>query len=158
MKSSDNQIVNVSARVITSLALIATLIFAPGLALAVDKDANEDQTESRIKYMHTKLKITTDQEAAWSRVAQVMIEEAKTMDALAQIRIEHAKNLSAVEDLKSYSEIADAHANGIKKLIPVFSDLYAGMSETQKKEADTLFREGVSKHKHKKGHKELADK
>ena len=53
--------------------------------------------------------------------------------------------MTAVDDLKSYGEIADAHANGIKKLTPVFADLYASMSDAQKKEADTLFRHGDRK-------------
>lgn len=158
MKLTDNQIIYASARVISSVALIGTLIFSSVTALAIDKDANEDKTELRIKDMHAKLKITPEQEGMWSKVAQVMLEEAKTMDALTQTRIEHAKNMTAVDDLKSYGEIADTHANGIKKLTPVFSDLYAGMSDTQKKEADILFREGVNQHKHKKGHKELAAK
>jgi hypothetical protein len=47
--------------------------------------------------------------------------------------------MSAVEDLKSYSEIAEAHADGLKKFIPVFEPLYASMSDAQKKDADKLF-------------------
>jgi hypothetical protein len=72
------------------------------------------------------------------------------MDALTQARVDHAKDLSAVDDLKSYGEITDAHANGIKKLTPVFADLYASMSDVQKKEADNLFRNGDHKHGYKK--------
>ncbi len=158
MKLSGNQFIYVSARLFTSVALAATLFFAPDIALAVDKDAHEDQTELRIKDMHTKLKISPEQEELWSKVAQAMLEDAKTMDALTQARIERAKNMTAIDDLKSYGEIAEAHANGIKKLTPVFADLYAGMSDTQKKEADILFREGVHKHNHKKGHKEATGK
>jgi hypothetical protein len=48
--------------------------------------------------------------------------------------------MSAVEDLKSYSEIAEAHADGLKKFIPVFEPLYASMSDAQKKDADKLFK------------------
>jgi protein CpxP len=53
-----------------------------------------------------------------------MLDDAKTMDALTQIRVDHAKDMTAVDDLKSFGEIADAYANGIKKMIPVFADLY----------------------------------
>ena len=49
--------------------------------------------------------------------------------------------MTAIDDLKSYSEIADAHADGLKKFIPAFEPLYAGMSDAQKKSADTLFRQ-----------------
>ena len=59
-----------------------------------------------------------------------------------QARFEKAKAMTAVEDLKSYSEIAQAHADGLKNFIPVFEALYASMSDDQKKDADTLFRYG----------------
>lgn len=158
VKLSYNQFINTRACLILSFALVATLLFAPGIALAVDKDAHEDQTELRIKELHAKLKITSEQEPLWSKVAQVMLEDAKTLDALTKTRIEQAKTMTAVDDLKSYGEIAEAHANGIKKLTPVFADLYAGMSDTQKKEADLFFREGAHQNKHKKGHKKSAGK
>jgi hypothetical protein len=48
--------------------------------------------------------------------------------------------MTAVDDLKSYAEITDAHADGIKKFTPVFATLYAGMPDAQKKNADGVFR------------------
>ena len=153
MKLSGNKFIYVSARLIASAALSATLVFAPGVALAIDKDAHEDRTELRIKDLHAKLKITSAQEEQWGKVAQAMLDDAKIMDALTQTRVDHAKDMTAVDDLKSYGEIADAHANGIKKLTPVFADLYTNMSDVQKKEADTLFRNGDHKHRHKHSHK-----
>jgi len=150
MKLSGNQFTYASTRLITAATLIATLIFAPGMALATDKDAHENRVELRIKDMHAKLKIMSAQEEQWGKVAQAMLEDAKTMDSLTQARIDHAKDMTAVDDLKSYGEIADAHAAGIKKLTPLFADLYAGMSDAQKKEADTLFRHGDHKHRHRK--------
>jgi len=48
--------------------------------------------------------------------------------------------MTAIDDLKSYGEIAEAHANGIKNFTSVFEPLYTGMSDAQKKTADTLFR------------------
>ncbi|WP_200877396.1 Spy/CpxP family protein refolding chaperone [Methylobacter tundripaludum] len=158
MKLSGIQFIYVSARLITSAALAATLVLAPRMALATDKDAHEDRTELRIKDMHAKLKITSAQEEQWAKVTQVMLEDAKTMDAQTQTRADHAKNMTAVDDLKSYGEITEAHANGIKKLIPVFADLYTSMSDAQKIEADTLFREGVHKHKNKQSHKKSGGK
>ena len=71
-----------------------------------------------------------------------MRDNAKKMDALNQARFEKAKALTAVEDLQSYSEIAQAHAEGLKNFIPAFEALYAAMSDDQKKDADTLFRQG----------------
>src|SRR5664280_480801 len=149
MKLSGNQFIYASIRLIRSATLAATLVFLPGVALATDKDAHEDRTELRIKEMHAKLKITSAQEEQWAKVAQVMLDDAKTMDALTQIRVDHAKDMTAVDDLKSFGEIADAYANGIKKMIPVFADLYASMSDAQKKEADAFFRYGYEKHSQK---------
>lgn len=150
MKLIGNQYTYASARLIAAATLVAALVFAPGMALAADKDAHEDRVELRIKDMHAKLKITPEQEEQWGKVTQTMLEDAKTMDTLTQARVDHAKDMTAVDDLKSYGEIADAHAAGIKKLTPLFADLYAGMSDTQKKEADTLFRHGEHKHNPKK--------
>jgi hypothetical protein len=83
-----------------------------------------------------------------------MRDNAKTMDTLTQARMARAADMTAVDDLKSYGEITDAHADGIKKLTPVFADLYASMSDPQKKVADTLFRHGDRKHgAHKRGQK-----
>jgi hypothetical protein len=149
MKLSCKQFTNTRARLIAAAVLVATIAFAPGVALAANKDAHEDRAELRISNMHAKLKITAAQEELWSKVAQVMRDDAKTMDHLTQARMDHAKDMTAVDDLKSYGEIADAHADGIKKLTPVFADLYAGMSDGQKKEADNLFRHGDRKNGHK---------
>jgi len=150
MKLSGNQFTYASARLIAAATLAVAMALAPGVALATDKNAREDRVELRIKDMHAKLKITPAQEEQWGKVAQAMLDDAKTMDTLTQARIDHAKDMTAVDDLKSYGEIADAHAAGIKKLTPLFTDLYAGMSDAQKKEADTLFRHGEHKHSHKK--------
>jgi len=135
-------------------ALIATLALAPALVLAAEKVVHEDRAELRIKDMHTQFKITAEQEPQWLKVTQVMRDDAKTMDALTQARIDHAKDMTAVDDLKSYGEITEAHAEGIKHLTPVFADLYASMSDTQKKEADNFFRHGD----HHGGHKKPAVK
>lgn len=145
MKLNCNQFTFTSARLVAATVLVATLAFAPGVILAAEKDAHQDRVELRIKDMHAKLNITPAQEEQWGKVAQVMTEDAKTMDKLTQARVEHAKDMTAIDDLKSYSEITDAHADGVKKLIPVFTALYDSMSDAQKKVADTLFRHGANK-------------
>ncbi len=149
MKLSGNQSPFTSARLIAAAVLASTLAFAPVVVFAADKDARTDRAEMRVKEMHAKLKITPAQEAQWAKVAQEMRDDAKTMDTLIQARTEHTKDMTAVDDLKSYGEITEAHADGIKKLIPLFSDLYASMSYAQKKTADALFRYGDHKHGHK---------
>ena len=146
MKPSGDQFTYAGTHLMAAVVVAATLAFAPAVVLDADKDAHADRTELRIKDMHAKLKITAAEEPQWAKVAQVMRDDAKTMDTLTQARVDHAKDMTAIDDLKSYGEITDAHADGIKKLTPVFADLYASMSDTQKKEADAFFREGERKH------------
>jgi translation initiation factor 2B subunit (eIF-2B alpha/beta/delta family) len=98
-----------------------------------------DRAEARISDLHAKLKITEAQEKQWSSVAQVMRENAAEMESLVKARKEKGSTLNAVDDLKSYSTIADAHAAGLKKFIPAFEALYADLSADQKQAADKLF-------------------
>jgi hypothetical protein len=134
--------------------LFATVVFLPGVVFSANKDVHEDRVELRIKELHTNLKITAEQEEQWAKVTQVMLDDAKTMDTLTQARVDLAKDMTAVGDLKSYSEIVDAHAEEIKKLIPEFTALYASMSDAQKKAADIFFRQGFNEHaEHKMSHK-----
>ena len=159
MKLTGNIFNYAGARFITATVMMFMLISAPTAVFAADKDAHEDHTEMRIKHMREKLKITTAQNDQWAKVEQAMREDAKTMDVLTQARVDHAKEMTAIDDLKSYGEIADAHAAGIKKLTPLFATLYESMSDAQKKEADTLFRHGYHQHGgHKQSHKKLDDK
>lgn len=144
MERNSHQFTYAAARAVAAAALVATIAFAAGPVIAA-KAAAEDRVEARIKDMHAKLKITQAQEDQWAKVTQVMRDNAKSLDALTQARFEHAKTMTAVDDLKSYGEITDAHADGIKKFTPVFATLYAGMSDAQKKEADALFRHGGHK-------------
>jgi hypothetical protein len=104
------------------------------------KTSTVDAVEARIKDLHSQLQITAAQEDLWRNVTQVMRDNAKTMDALRKARSEKAQTMTAVEDFKSYGEITEVHADGIKKFVPVFSALYDSMSDAQKKNADARFR------------------
>jgi hypothetical protein len=101
-----------------------------------------DSTESRIKQLHSALKITEAQEVMWNNLTQVMRENAKDMDALTKGNAEKIKTMNAVEHIKFHSQITEAQLNQQKKFIPPFEALYAGMSDEQKKITDTIFRTG----------------
>ena len=105
--------------------------------------------EGLIAHLHEKFQITPTQENAFQKVAEVMRENADTMSALAKKRAEGAKASTAVDDLKSYSEISEAHSLGTKKMIPVFKALYDSMSASQKLAADDEFREHYTAHHHR---------
>lgn len=136
-------------KLLTAISFVAaSLALSPLTGIAASSDMKEDRAEQRIAHMHQKLNITSAQEAQWAKVAQVMRDDAKELDGLTRTRRDSAKSMTAIDDLKSYADIADAHSAGIKKMIPAFADLYAGMSDSQKKEADKLFREGEHGHRH----------
>jgi protein CpxP len=126
-----------TALAVAVVALLATSTLASARPARVDR---VDRVEARITELHAKLHITQAQEDLWKNVTQVMRDNAQTLDALTKARSAHAQTMTAVDDFKSYSDIAEAHAEGIKKFIPVFGELYASMSDAQKQNADTLFR------------------
>ncbi len=96
--------------------------------------------EERIKTLHAKLKITPDQESQWNDVAQAMRDNESQMSSLIQER--HSEtNKTAIDDMDSYGQIAQAHADGIKKVEAAFKPLYDSMSDAQKKNADNVFGE-----------------
>ena len=96
--------------------------------------------DARIAELHRRLKITEAQKTQWDNVAQVMRENAEAMTALEKERAHDAKSMDAVAVVKSYSEVIQAHEDGMKKFIPAFEDLYNSMSDQQKQIADSMFR------------------
>ena len=137
---------------VAAAVLLAFFVFAgatpslaashePGVAKTgkAGKASKTERVEVRIKELHSKLKITPAQEGLWDNVTRAMRDDAVKMEALIKARSENATARNAVDDLKSYSEITQAHADGLKNFIPVFEPLYASMSDAQKKDADKLF-------------------
>jgi protein CpxP len=152
MERNSHQVIYAAVCAVAAAALVAIIAFASGPVLAAKATAQDrvDRVEARITNMHAKLKITQAQEDQWAKVAQMMRDNEKAIEPLIKARVENAKSMTAVDDLKSYGEITDAHADGIKKFTPVFAILYDSMSDAQKKEADALFRHsGKMSKKHK---------
>ena len=96
--------------------------------------------EARIKELHKKLHITDAQKTQWDALAQVMRDNAQAMADLQKQRAADAKSMNAVDVVKSYSEVIQAHEDGMKKFIPAFEALYNSLSDAQKKIADSMFR------------------
>ena len=113
-----------------------------GAAGSKAKPVPADPVEARIKKLHSDLHITAAQEAQWSPVAQMMRDNGKAMEDLRKQRVD-AKSLGAVDELKSYAAAIDAHADGVRKFIPLFQSLYDSMSDAQKKTADSVFHSRV---------------
>jgi hypothetical protein len=111
----------------------------PAAQSAKPKRTRVGRVEAHIKALHDQMMITAAQEAQWTPVAQVMRDNAKSMSALVRDRAKKLKTMTAVDDLHSYEALAEAHAAGVKNLIPPFEALYATMSDAQKKNADAVF-------------------
>lgn len=131
---------------IASAAVCAIAIGSPSNTLAAGATSTSaDQTrhggsvESRIKDLHDQLRITPEQEAQWSGVAQVMLDNSSAIESAIQDRAQKAKSMSAVDDLLSYQAIAATHAEGLKKFAAIFAPLYSAMPEAQQKNADAVF-------------------
>ena len=98
-----------------------------------------DHVQARINELHTKLKITAEQEEQWTKVTEVMRENAGRIDEASKRRAEKAQTMTAVEDLKAYGEITEVHAEGTKRFVAAFEPLYNSMSDAQKQDADNIF-------------------
>ena len=98
-----------------------------------------ERVETRIKQLHAQLKITPDQEDKWNAFAQVMRENAQAMQSQIEQRQQNQQHMSALDDLNSYEQITETHAEGVKKLVPAFQALYDSMSPEQKKNTDMVF-------------------
>ncbi len=99
-----------------------------------------DAVENRIKELHQQLKITAEQETPWTAVAQVMRDDVKAVDAVATERQKDLPTMSALDNLKSFQRLAQTHADGLTRLADAFAQLYATMSDEQRKNADAVFR------------------
>ena len=160
MNRKDYQTAFPVALVVVMVAFLSTIFFANANLAFADSGKKKtsavagtsavEQTEARIKQLHSALKITGAQEDLWKNLTQVMLENAKDMDALTKGKAENVKTMNAVEHMKFHSQITEAHLAQLKKLIPPFEALYASMSDEQKQITDTIFRTGkYVKHKKK---------
>jgi protein CpxP len=119
--------------------LAAAPATASPAAMASGDMKRDMKVEEQIKSLHAKLKINPDEETKWAVVAKTMRESAKDLDTVIDKRKATHDTASAVDDLTAYGDIAQAHADGVKKLASAFAPLYAAMPDDQKRTADEVF-------------------
>jgi hypothetical protein len=103
-------------------------------------DAHAETIEQRITTLHGELKITSAEESDWQAVAKTMRVNASAMQKLAATKASESQaGMTAIEDLQTYTDFAQAHADGLKKLTASFQTLYEAMPAEQKKIADQIF-------------------
>ena len=102
--------------------------------------------EGRIAFLKAELKITDAQTPQFDRVAQVMRDNAKTMEqAIEQRRGMRDQPQTAVQRLESRAQFATLRAQADERFVEAFKPLYASLSDDQKKAADEL----LTRHRHR---------
>ncbi len=95
--------------------------------------------ERRISELQRRLKITPEQQPQWDAFTAVMRQNAMHMQALQRDRADKVMAMAAPEDMRSYADVARAHADDLQRLVPAFDALYAAMTPEQKAMADRIF-------------------
>jgi hypothetical protein len=130
------------ACVATATVIGALLLAQPTLAKSKSAGRGPD-VETRIKTLHSELRITTEQEAAWNDVAKAMRENARRMTDVRRQQEEMERNASAPAVIEAYGKTMDAHAEAVRQFASVFRSLYDSMNDAQRKKADEVFRRRV---------------
>jgi periplasmic protein CpxP/Spy len=112
---------------------------------AVGKNA-EERVEQHIKELHARLHITPTEETQWNQFAEVMRDNARAMDQAFKQRADQFSTMTALQNMQSYEQLAEQHAEDVKKLVPAFENLYNAMPEQQKQVADQVFRANAERH------------
>jgi len=99
-----------------------------------------ERVEHRINELNAQLRITPTEQQQWDQFAAVMRENARDMDQAFMQRAQQFQSMNAVQNMESYEQIAEAHAQHLQKLVPAFQNLYNTMPDQQKRLADQVFR------------------
>jgi len=96
--------------------------------------------EQHIDRLHTQLRITSAQQQQWDQFAQVMRDNAANMRQAVEQRGTQLASMNAAQDMQSYAQLAQQHAEDMQKLSTAFQAVYDSMSPEQKQNADMVFR------------------
>jgi hypothetical protein len=110
--------------------------------------AQEQKLQAHIKSLHDELKITPAEEADWAQFAAVMRANADDMAQAFNARANVA-NMTAPQNMQSYAQLAQVHADGMQKLSAAFQTLYDTFPASQKQIADAVFQNKMTKEKMK---------
>ena len=79
-----------------------------------------ERVDQHIGALHAELHITPAQQAQWDQFAQVMRDNATAMDQLLEQRATSFASMNAAENMQSYAQIAQQHAQDTEKLATAF--------------------------------------
>lgn len=93
---------------------------------------------AHLAYAETKLKLTDGQKAGFKRLSDTVRETSAPMRKLCEDRFDQAQAQTMPERMARMQKVAEARAESLRKLVPVMSEFYAGLSLEQQKVADDL--------------------
>jgi periplasmic protein CpxP/Spy len=99
----------------------------------------EERVEHRIADLRKELRITPAEQQQWDQFAGVMRENARDMDQIFIQRAQQLDTMTALQNMQSYEQLAEAHAQHLQKLVAAFQTLYGAMPDQQKQLADQVF-------------------
>jgi protein CpxP len=102
--------------------------------------AQGNEIESQIADLQKKMRITTAQQTLFDAFAQVMRQNAQVLDAVMRQQ-QQKSGATAVDDLRASAQLAEAEAEGLKRLLPAFQSLYDSLPDPQKRLADAAMRQ-----------------
>jgi periplasmic protein CpxP/Spy len=100
----------------------------------------QERVEHRIAELNAQLRITPAERQQWDQFAGVMRENARDMDQVVMQRVQQGQSMNALQNMQSYEQMAEAHAQHVAKLVAAFKTLYDTMPDQQKQVADQVFR------------------
>jgi hypothetical protein len=117
----------------------ATASTPAGAAPSLSKEALQ-RMEQHNKQLHDELGITSAEQPQWDKFAQTMRDNAAGMSQALSERGAKIMSMNADENMKSYAEVAQVHADNMKKAAAAFDALYNDLTPQQKQTADAVFR------------------
>ena len=106
----------------------------------------EERVERRIAQLHAQLQITPAEQQQWDQFANVMRENARAVDQLFIQRAQQLGSMTALQNMQSYEQLAEAHAQHLQKLVAAFQNLYDAMPDQQKQLTDQVFHANAEQH------------
>ena len=106
----------------------------------------EERVERRINELHAQLRITPAEQQQWDQFANVMRDNARDVDQLFIQRAQQLASMTALQNMQSYEQLAEAHAQHLQKLVAAFQNLYEAMPDQQKQLADQVFHANAEQH------------
>lgn len=102
-------------------------------------DSMVDRIDGRLAFLKTELKITDAQTPAWNKLADAIRKSAATRTERMRGRWSgDSAGKTLIERLEAHEQFMAARLDEIKQVKMAWADLYQGLSDIQKKEADEI--------------------